>query len=356
MGRTTATRPMPSSLRPGAPQGTGVSASAGVAARAVLSLVALGAVLFAVPYGLARLAGWPLPRAVPHLDQVTGGLRSTYVPDQVIVKGLAAVCWLVWAQLVVSIVLEVIAMLRGRRPVHVPLAGGSQRVAALLVGGVALLATLPGLRAPRPAIAPLVVRPATMVTVDRRGSALLASPDGLSGRAVVVGADGVLRADVPQAAAPRLLPAYEVQRRDTLWDIAERHLADPLRWPEIADLNRGVIQDDGRALEDPNLIQPGWMLRLPADAVGLPDPVETLAVVAPLSTTPLSTTLMPTPTPTPLPAPTGAPVPVVPAGVPSADVRVVVVSTSDSGSGGNAGYAVRVIDDGAGPATLADGG
>ena len=54
-----------------------------------------------------------------------------------------------------------------------------------------------------------------------------------------------------------------VQAGDTLWDLAEVHLDSGERYPEIVDLNRGVTQPDGRALEDPDLILPGWRLDLP---------------------------------------------------------------------------------------------
>ena len=64
--------------------------------------------------------------------------------------------------------------------------------------------------------------------------------------------------------------SYTVVRYDTLWRIAETHLGDPLRWRELFALNRGIRQPDGRALEDPQLIMPGWMLTLPADATGSP--------------------------------------------------------------------------------------
>ena len=71
----------------------------------------------------------------------------------------------------------------------------------------------------------------------------------------------------PAPAAPA--PVYEVQRRDTLWDIAERHLGDPFRWQEIFQLNQGRPQADGTCLIDPDLIYVGWKLDLPADAFGL---------------------------------------------------------------------------------------
>ena len=73
-------------------------------------------------------------------------------------------------------------------------------------------------------------------------------------------------------------PIYQVQRRDTLWDIAERHLGDPFRWVEIYEMSKDLPQPDGRTLTDPDLIYAGWLVRLPADAVGLaqqPAPVPT---------------------------------------------------------------------------------
>ncbi|MGH3715917.1 MAG: LysM peptidoglycan-binding domain-containing protein, partial [Micromonosporaceae bacterium] len=56
---------------------------------------------------------------------------------------------------------------------------------------------------------------------------------------------------------------YDVRPGDTLWDIAERELGDPLRWPEIYKLNRGRPQPHRGTLQDPDLIQPGWTLKLP---------------------------------------------------------------------------------------------
>ena len=55
-----------------------------------------------------------------------------------------------------------------------------------------------------------------------------------------------------------------VQRGDSLWRIAARHLGSGSRWREIYDLNRGRVQADGRSLTNPNLIQIGWVLELPS--------------------------------------------------------------------------------------------
>jgi LysM repeat protein len=56
-----------------------------------------------------------------------------------------------------------------------------------------------------------------------------------------------------------------VEPGDTLWDIAEQHLNDPTRHPEIFAENRDVTQPDGRTLTDPDLIHPGWQLVIPGD-------------------------------------------------------------------------------------------
>lgn len=63
-----------------------------------------------------------------------------------------------------------------------------------------------------------------------------------------------------------------VVRGDTLWDLADEHLDDPYAYPEIAEANFGRPQPDGRALTDPNLIEPGWVLDIPAAHPASPTP------------------------------------------------------------------------------------
>ncbi|HUO86768.1 MAG TPA: LysM peptidoglycan-binding domain-containing protein, partial [Thermoanaerobaculia bacterium] len=48
-----------------------------------------------------------------------------------------------------------------------------------------------------------------------------------------------------------------VQSGDSLSKIAQRHLGDANRWPEIYQANRAVIGDN------PDLIKPGQRLRIP---------------------------------------------------------------------------------------------
>ncbi len=227
------------------------------AGRGLLALAGVGLMVVGVPLALASWVGSPLPAGVPTLSEVTTALRDTYIPDEFLVKALALVCWLVWIELVASLLVEAVAYVRGRKAGRVPLAGGLQRGAARLVATVALLgavfaskgmhqpAGLPGQPYP-------FAHPAVTVTVDEAPVPPPLSPDR------------------PEAPAAR--PTYEVQRRDTLWDIAERHLGDPFRWQEIFAINQGCPQADGGCLTDPDLIYAGWLLQLPADAVGVAPP------------------------------------------------------------------------------------
>jgi hypothetical protein len=223
----------------------------------VLALLALVGLVVVVPLGLWALAGWPLPTSVSW-SGITDALGSSHVPDTVLVNALAVVCWLIWIELLASVVVEAVALVRGRRAADVPLAGPLQKMAGRLVAAVAILLVLSAARADAPHTS-------------------AARPLQVPGAAVVL--DLTSTAPAPAPVAQPGLPTYTVQARDTLWDIAEQHLSDPMRWQEIWHLNRDHQQVDGTPFTNPDLICPGWQLTLPADAVGLDAPaVATPAV------------------------------------------------------------------------------
>ena len=66
-----------------------------------------------------------------------------------------------------------------------------------------------------------------------------------------------------ELSTPNEQPVYEVVEGDWMWHIAERYLGDPQRYPEIAELNPEHAERHG---DYPDHIEPGWALRLPADA------------------------------------------------------------------------------------------
>ena len=53
-----------------------------------------------------------------------------------------------------------------------------------------------------------------------------------------------------------------------LFRIAELTLGDGSRYMQIFRLNKGRLQRNGGRLENPKLVEPGWVLELPKDAAG----------------------------------------------------------------------------------------
>ena len=244
--------------------------------RGAAGLVFTLALAIGVPVALGRFVGWPLPREIPSLSDVSTALRDTYVPDSFLLKALAVVCWVIWAQLLISLLVEAVAYARGWRAGSVPLSGPMQRTAGRLVATVALLGALVASRN-APQMATQVIRP------------LLAPPEPKA-TLVVDPAEAVEPSWHDAALDPaKAFPPYTVQRYDTLWAIAEQHLGDPFRWVEIYELNRDLPQIDGSTLHDPDRICVGWVLRLPADAVDLevPAPLEAAGPEKPPRTAPV---------------------------------------------------------------------
>lgn len=222
---------------------------------ATAALVLLFALVIGVPAALWALVGWPLPRALPTLAELRSGLEGGQVPDAFVVKGLALACWVAWAQVVACTVAEVTAWARGRGARRVPLAGPVQLWVRRLVAASSLAF---GTGLPQLAHAGLAAAPPPLVEVLR--------PPSTSGIPAPVQPATTAAAPAPAEAPPLM---YTVQRRDCLWDLAERHLGDPFRWRELFELNRGRPQPDGSSLRNPDLLRRGWTLRFPADATGL---------------------------------------------------------------------------------------
>ncbi len=240
---------------------------AGLAAIVVLLLLVGG-----VPYALATFIGWPLPRELPRLGLDT--LRSP-VDGTTLVNVLALVVWAAWAQFTACVIVEIkAAAAAARMPARVPLGGPGQLLARQLVAAVLLLSSSAvGLTPGRAGLggAPHLPHRPPAVTVQAHAH------QGAVAHAAAVDAAGAV-ADHPVAAvkapAPAARKVYVVQpprgrHHESLWEIADRHLGDGRRYREIFELNQGREQPDGERLTLASLIRPGWMLDMPADAVGV---------------------------------------------------------------------------------------
>lgn len=248
--------------------------------RGLGSLVLFLVVLIGPPIALAAAVGWPLPTSIPDLGAIDLAARSG-ISDEVIVNTLAVIAWLAWGQIALSFLVEMVAVVRGRPALHLPVLPGVQVAAARLVAGIAMLASTanPGVAAAVPPS--LSATPAVaMVQVSET-----ATPSAWSKQAP----------DDPSASPVAVLPTVTVQRHDSYWAIAERCLGDGLRWSELRDLNVGRVMVDGHLiLPGSDLLLAGWMLDLPADGHGdepTPPDVSEVVEAVPAATAPTEVTI-----------------------------------------------------------------
>ncbi len=269
---------------------------------------------------LAFVLGVPFLLWAIDADPIPGNLNwsTLTTPDDgtVALAVIGTVAWIAWAIFAGSIVLDVAARVRGHRAPLVPGLAIPQLAAGRLVGFAALLfVTVPTVAgipdAPHASAEPATV-PTTAIRTDATpASATAAEPASTVERAAPAQVptqptadytvkrgdslwkiaqehlgDGTryvelaaLNREVLHGAPDFLLPgtvlqiptnpattsggSYVVEPGDTLSEIAEAELGNAHAYPAIAEASRSTVQPDGDRLTDPDLIRPGWHLRIP---------------------------------------------------------------------------------------------
>lgn len=214
----------------------------------LLALLALLLLVFGIPAGLLAVAGNPLHADLP-------AWRDLLSPDDgsLFLTVLVLVGWLAWASFALSVLLEILAALRGARAPQLPALHLQQRTAATLVAAAAALFSLggPAIASAAPAVPAAAVQAAGQP----------AQPAGTAAS----GPQQSAAPATPSTPAP-VLRDHVVTAGESLWSIAEDELGDGARYTEIAQLNYGAPQADGRALSTNHWLHPGWTLKLPAAA------------------------------------------------------------------------------------------
>lgn len=264
----------------------------------IAALVAIAVLLLGVPIFLWRVVGWPLPTVVPSWHQFSSSIRQTEIPTATLAKTLACIGWVAWLVVAVALIVELGSWCTGRSAPLLRFARPFQPLANRLVTTAAVLFAFSSMTSGLGASASTLPQPHLVVATPTVSTATFLAP-----RSTPTQVDNTQTALAP---SPAVLRQQTVAGRDTLWDLAERHLGNPNRWVEIWDLNKGQVQNDGRAFDSAHWIYPGWVLRMPADAVG----VEVISVpgaaeVAPAAALPADAAT----TPTSAPGTTVAPAP-----------------------------------------------
>lgn len=225
--------------------------------RAAAATSALAVLLAGVPAALAHFVGWPLPDHVPVPSELAAALTAP-LGDDVIVNGVACAVWVAWAALLVSTLLEVVAGIAGWSVPRLPGIGWAHALAAALIAAITTTA---------PAIAATgIARPASYSTVlhgTDRSSADHTShgrPPGHPHPGRATQPPSHAAATPPTAAAG---PTHRVAPGENLWTIAARRLgpdADPAAIIRLVH----AITDANTVIVDPDHIEPGWNLAVPA--------------------------------------------------------------------------------------------
>ncbi len=302
-----------------------MSRSRGQAAAAGMgALLILLALIAGLPALLYRLGGSPLPGHLPGATQVGHALLHRDSASLVL-AAVRDVSWIAWALFTLAVLAEVQAVLRRRTAPRLRL-GGMQSAAGLValaaltftaapvgtllttpqpVPAVLQADVTPGLAAPftiaphaRPAVAPgpAVAPPAparharsaapdagagadagpglgwgTGAGPGDSGPAAMAGPRAETVAAVTAAGESGARAGSAQEEGMGFIQLVTVRPGDCLWTIAQQHLGHGDLYHEIVALNLGHDMGDGQIFANPSVIQPGWVLHVPADP-GAPPP------------------------------------------------------------------------------------
>lgn len=215
------------------------------------SLVVLIGLLVGIPAALVFLAGNPFPTG----DELARVLSGPDVGGVFFVGTvLPLIGWLAWLSMAIAILVEIPAQIRRMPAPKIPGLGLQQKGASVLIGAIVAMVTIGG-GATAATAAELPAAPTTVMSQSFVQTSTVA-------------ADASSHADeaAPATVQQQTGPTYTVQDGDSLWQIAQTQLGQGERWQEIADLNYGVEQADGWALDGEHWLNAGWVLKLPADA------------------------------------------------------------------------------------------
>ena len=295
--------------------------------RGLMATGALLAIVAGLPLALLAIGASPIPASMPSAETIWSAL-SSQDDGTLALGFIKLIAWAAWAFLTLSILLELIFRVRGIRVPRMPGLRLPQSAARALVSTAMLLfiaAPMSVQGAPPAAAAPIPTVASRALTADDHPRALQnqTSKSPTSGHCASAPdvARSTPKADAPSATVKHTVARGEtlwsiasdhlgagdkypqiaalntdvlgrrpgflkpgwvlnlpvgdqqgqhgertvtVHRGDTLWEIAQEELGDPSRYPEIFEASQAITQPGGAHLADPDVIDVGWTLTIPA--------------------------------------------------------------------------------------------
>ena len=229
--------------------------------RALGALILTAMLVVGVPFLLITLVGNPFPADLPTVNEIRILLTQNGQGfTNFLLSALAVLIWVIWAQLIVALVAEVIATARRTETRRLRIVPGLQGFAARLVAAMTLATIL----ATGPLIAP---------TVGALSFNDVASSPAPIERVIDL-RDHVLADNAATVAAPRDAPTAPaapaeaaimvVDEHTELWDLADAAYGDGVSWKLIAGANEGTVDASGLAITaETESVAPGTELVLP---------------------------------------------------------------------------------------------
>lgn len=215
--------------------------------RSIAALASTIALVLGVPLLLVGVVGNPLPETLPTVDELR--ILLTQTGDgftHLIIGTLAVLVWFIWAQLVLALIVEILAVVRHAQTPQLPTMPGIQRLAAGLVAAITLAATL--------SAAPVLAPSAGALHFDVAPSVQTASLPSTDTDVV----------DLRDLEVEEPMLSLELSDHTELWDVADAAYGDGMSWKLIAAMNAGRQDASGGIItDDTAAVGPGTVLRLP---------------------------------------------------------------------------------------------
>lgn len=219
----------------------------GVRLRRILTGIAALVGLMVLMMGMPLLLWAVRDVGTLHIEWTLAGLwRALLRPDDgtLFLALVKLAGWITWAVLLTSIVIELIGRIRHVRVPNLRGLGVPQAIARGLVAAVAAL---------------------FLTTSGQLPKIPVATAEPVPPPVPAAGAPAHARQPAHTARSPQ---HYTVRKGDTLSQIALDKLGNAHRYPEIFKASRDIRQPGGRRLTDPDVIDIGWKLNLPAKSKG----------------------------------------------------------------------------------------